>query len=53
MSEETFVTISDKEYGELLDAQFKLQCLESCGVNNWEGYEQALELMEEINSSNM
>ena len=42
MEEET-VTISQEEYKELLDCQFKLSCLESGGVDNWEGYDWAME----------
>ena len=42
MSEE-MVTISQKEYEELLDTQFFYECLVGAGVDNWEGYEYALE----------
>ena len=34
--EET-VTISKTEYDQLLDDSLKLSCLESCGVDNWQG----------------
>lgn len=44
--EET-VTISKKEYEELLEDQLLLQCLQGAGVDNWEGYDYALEMMEE------
>lgn len=44
--EET-VTISKKEYEELVkDGQF-LRCLQYAGVDNWSGYEYALEIMKE------
>jgi|TARA_R110000868_G_scaffold310920_1_gene572074 hypothetical protein len=44
--EET-ITISKKEYEELLkDGQF-LRCLQYAGVDNWGGYEYALEIMKE------
>lgn len=42
MQEDT-VTISRKEYEDLLEDQFFLNCLESAGVDNWEGYEYAQE----------
>lgn len=45
--EET-ITISKKEYEELLkDSQF-LDCLQGAGVDNWEGYEYAQEMMKEM-----
>lgn len=37
------VTISKKEYEELLDRDFWLSCLERAGVDNWEGYDYAAE----------
>lgn len=41
------VTIAKSEYERLLrDSEF-LGCLEACGVDNWEGYSYAHELMEE------
>lgn len=36
------VTISKKEYDELLDDSFFLECLTGAGVDNWEGYDYAL-----------
>ena len=44
--EET-VTISKKEYESLLEDQKLLICLQNAGVDNWEGYDYALEMMEE------
>ena len=45
--EET-ITISKKEYEELLkDSQF-LDCLRGAGVDNWDGYDYALEMMKEM-----
>ena len=38
------VTITKKEYEELLDSQKMLNALESAGVDNWEGYDFAMEL---------
>lgn len=37
------VTISLKEYEELLDCQLQLLCLEGAGVDNWSGYSYAME----------
>jgi len=41
------IEISKSEYDELIQAQIRLICLESAGVDNWRGYDYALELMEE------
>lgn len=46
MGEET-VSISQKEYDELLRTQLFLDCLEACGVDNWAGYEDAQDMMED------
>lgn len=46
MSEET-VTISKKEYDQLLDDAEKLECLEAAGVDNWPGYGDAMEMYNE------
>jgi len=37
------VTIPLADYEELLKDQFFLQCLSNAGVDNWEGYEYAIE----------
>lgn len=37
------VTISRSEYDQLLAAQAKLRALEAMGVDNWSGYEQAMQ----------
>ena len=42
MDEET-VTISRAEYDSLKDSEFKLECLEGAGVDNWNGYSYAME----------
>lgn len=44
--EET-VTISKKEYESLLEDQWFLQCLQRAGVDNWNGYDYAVELSQE------
>ena len=37
------VTISKELYEELLEDQFFLNCLQNAGVDNWGGYEYAVE----------
>lgn len=45
------ITISLKEYNELLkDSEF-LSYLQGAGVDNWEGYDLAVEMMNEANES--
>jgi hypothetical protein len=39
--EET-VTITKKEYNDLLEDSRMLQCLENAGVDNWDWYSEAL-----------
>jgi len=47
MSEKT-ITISQDEYDQLRrDSEF-LECLYSAGVDNWNGYEYAQDMMEEL-----
>mgnify|MGYP003402366186 CR=1 FL=1 len=41
------VTISKREYDDLLKDQFWLQCLEEAGVDNWGGIEEAIEIKRE------
>jgi hypothetical protein len=41
------VTISKEEYESLLDDQHKLECLEAAGVDNWQGYSDAMEMYRE------
>ncbi len=36
------ITISLKEYNELIEAQKKLDALECAGVDNWVGYAEAM-----------
>ena len=42
------ITITTKEYNRLLESDTWLMCLESAGVDNWEGLSYAYELAEEI-----
>lgn len=49
VQEET-VTISKKVYDQLLDSQIFLDCLESMGVDNWSGYDEAVkEYRQQVN----
>lgn len=41
------VTITQEEYDNLLEDSIFLQALSSAGVDNWEGYEDALDALEE------
>lgn len=41
------VTISKKVYQELIEDSVFLSCLRSAGVDNWEGYDLAIELKNE------
>ena len=40
------VTIAKEEYEKLLTAAKKLRALEAAGVDNWEGYDIAMEYLE-------
>ena len=42
------VTISKAEYHQLLKDRARLDCLEGAGVDNWCGYEEAMEYYEEM-----
>lgn len=42
------ITIPRRQYDRLIDAQDKLDCLEAAGVDNWDGYGEAMELYEEV-----
>jgi hypothetical protein len=39
------VEITQQEYERLLEAEEFLNCLETAGVDNWEGYDTALMLL--------
>lgn len=41
------VFLDDDEYAELQESLEFVSCLEACGVDNWEGYEYALEMFQE------
>lgn len=46
------ITISKKEYDDLIDAQLLLTALENAGVDNWDGYCDAQELYREFKNDN-
>ncbi len=37
------ITITEKEYQKLLDEQLFLDCLRGAGVDNWDGYDYAID----------
>lgn len=41
------ITISEEEYESLLDDREMLHCLQACGVDNWQGYDDAMQMMNE------
>lgn len=43
MEPNEYVKISREHYKSLLDDQLKLNCLENAGVDNWCGYDFAME----------
>ena len=47
MRKKDIVTITREEYIELLDCKERLECLEAAGVDNWEGYDYAMEMYSE------
>ncbi len=44
---EEYVEITRTEYNELLEDKKFLEALQAAGVDNWEGYEEAQQMMEE------
>lgn len=42
------ISISKAEYEALLDDQRLLTALEQAGVDNWEGYSHAMEILEDM-----
>lgn len=43
------VVITETEYKGLLHDQLTLQCLYGAGVDNWEGYDDAMDMVRELN----
>jgi hypothetical protein len=46
MSEEEMITITKKEYDDLYESYTFLCCLKAAGVDNWDGYDYAHEIMD-------
>lgn len=44
------VTITEAEYTRLLVAEKWLNCLEAAGVDNWDGWDYAKEMMDEADA---
>ena len=42
------VTVSKKEYEYLKERDLKLTSLERAGVDNWEGYDYSIDILEEL-----
>ena len=42
MTDLQMVTITQKEYDKLKRTQIMYDCLESCGVDNWPGFDEAV-----------
>jgi len=47
IEEEEMITISKTIHDELVRDSYFLNCLEACGVDNWCGFEEAQEMMED------
>jgi len=45
------VTIESSKLKELMESALFLECLESCGVDNWSGYDDAREMYREATDS--
>ena len=45
MKTRKMITIPEDDYNDLLESQAFLDCLEACGVDNWDGYEYAVEML--------
>ena len=48
MSDDKKISISEEEYKALLNDSILLNCLEMMGVDNWDGYDDAIEQYQEI-----
>ena len=48
MSDDKKITISEEEYETLLNDSILLNCLQMMGVDNWDGYDDAIEQYQEI-----
>ena len=48
MSDDKKISISEEEYETLLNDSIFLNCLQMMGVDNWDGYDEAIEQYNEI-----
>lgn len=48
MSDDKKISISEEEYEALLNDSILLNCLQMMGVDNWDGYDGAIEQYQEI-----
>ena len=48
MSDDKKISISEEEYETLLNDSILLNCLQMMGVDNWDGYDDAIEQYQEI-----
>lgn len=48
MSDDKKISISEDEYDALLRDSILLNCLQMMGVDNWDGYDDAIEQYQEI-----
>ncbi len=48
MSDDKKISISEEEYDALLRDSILLNCLQMMGVDNWDGYDDAIEQYQEI-----
>lgn len=48
MSDDKKIAISEEEYEALLNDSILLNCLQMMGVDNWDGYDDAIEQYQEI-----
>jgi hypothetical protein len=49
MNTEKLITITQEEYNMLLDRDARLSALECAGIDNWSGYDYAMEIYREGN----
>lgn len=47
MTNEEMITIPKKKYDDMVERLEFLGCLEAAGVDNWEGFDYAYQMMEE------
>lgn len=47
---EEMIAITKAEYDQLIEESIMLDCLKAAGVDNWDGYELAMEMFENSNN---